>query len=73
MQSQLRHWINLSEAILHEIDIGGEVDPSSLEQLRSQDFKSKQLDLFPDIPTLEPNLPREFEEMGRIGPTRFLC
>lgn len=68
MQSQLRHWMNLSEAVLHEIEIGGEVDPSSLEQLRSQDFKSKQLDLFPDIPTLEPDLPREFEEMGRIGP-----
>lgn len=55
------------DLMLTEIEIGGEVDSSSMDNLRAQDFKSKQLPLFPELPTLEPELPKKFKHMGRIG------
>jgi hypothetical protein len=53
--------------ILNEIQIGGDLDTSHFDDLKQNDFKTKQLDLFPDIPTLAPNLPQDYEELGRIG------
>lgn len=61
--NEMRQWLT----VLHEIDIGGEVDSSELERLKTQDFTPKQLTLLPNVPA-EPTLPKDMELVGRIGP-----
>ena len=58
--------MRISEILL-EIEIGGQVDSSHLDDMNQNfDFEPKQLSLFPDIPN-EPNVPKKMEMMGRIG------
>lgn len=61
--NDMRQWLT----VLHEIEIGGEVDPSELEGLKQRDFTPKQLTLLPNVPS-EPTLPKDMELVGRIGP-----
>jgi len=51
---------------LHEIEIGGGVDSTYLDDLNKQDYTSPQRDLFPEIPTLDPHLPKE-SKMTIVG------
>lgn len=51
---------------LHEIEIGGGVDSSYLDDLNNHDFTHPQRDLFPQIPTLDPHLPKE-SKMTLVG------
>ena len=71
----MRRIINLleNEQALDEIEIGGEVDISHFDDIRDHDYRSKQLGLFPELPTMEPDLPPHFEEVGRIGSLFVAC
>jgi hypothetical protein len=54
--------------IISEVDRGGEVDDGMLYDYKEKEAPNKQLDLFPDIPSLEPdNMPKNFQIIGRIG------
>ena len=58
--------------IISEIEIGGAVDSSYLSHISTthqppEGFRNKQYDLFSDIPTLEPNLPKNMKKLGNIG------
>lgn len=53
---------------IDEVDIGGGVEPDSFpDKIHKKDLSSDQLDLFKEIPSLEPNLPSNFKIVGRAG------
>jgi hypothetical protein len=54
-------------APLNEIELGGGVSSIDLEDKRNLDYKNKQQDLFPEIPTIEPNVPRGYQYVGNMG------
>ena len=58
--------------ILREIKVGGGVDSSLLADLRKTDYMHPQGDLFPEIPTLDPKLPKTMEIVGKIGSFRVI-
>ena len=62
---------NIKESILNELEIGGGVSDNILDDLKKndpEDYEPKQLDLFSDIPTLEPHFTASsgFKGVGRI-------
>lgn len=68
--ADMRSLMRLVEGLqpVNEIERGGEVDSTMLDDLEAEhDYTPDQLDLFPEIPSLELKLPKGFEQVGRIG------
>ena len=58
-----------------EVEIGGGVDRDFIDDIEGRaDFTNPQQDLFPEIPTLDPHLPKatKMKIVGSIGPYRVV-
>lgn len=64
----MRNFINIVETKLKEMERGGQIESDSLDYINSKhDFQNQQLDLFQELPGLDPQIPKGFEKVGRIG------
>lgn len=52
--------------LLKEIEMGGSMSSIDFDEINDDDFESKQLNLFPDIPTIIPNIPKGYQYIGRM-------
>lgn len=58
---------------LLEIELGGEVTSDQINDVAKQhDYTNPQLDLWDELPTLDPNLPNTMEIVGKIGELRIV-